>query len=92
MAVTIPGRALAADVGTALTCEQIYAVVQTAVRYRDQGHALAQVLAVLEGGDVRNRLDGAQFALLRDAVSIAYLGNATPEEIALECVRARGRN
>lgn len=90
--MALPGRGLAADTGTTLTCEQIYAVVQAAVRYRDQGHALAQVLSVLEGGDVRNRLDGAQFALLRNAVSVAYMGNATPEEIALECVRARGRD
>lgn len=92
LAMTLPGHASAADAGAVLTCEQIYAVAQTAIRYRDQGHALAQVLSVLGAGDVRDKLDGAQFALLSNAVSIAYLGHATPEEIALECVRARGRN
>lgn len=90
--MALPSRGLAADAGTTLTCEQIFAVAQTAIRYRDQGHALAQVLAALDGSDVKQRLDDAQVALLRNAVSIAYLGNATPEEIALECVRTRGRN
>lgn len=84
--------AFAADAGAKLTCEQIYAVAQTSVRYRDQGHALSQVLAALEADSVKNKLDGAQFALLRNAVSVVYLGNATPEEVALECMRVQGRD
>lgn len=85
-------EALAAGGGAKLTCEQIFAVAQSSVRFRDQGQALAQVLAVFDGDDVKSKFDGAQIALLRDAVSVVYLGNATPEEIALECVRTRGRN
>ncbi len=90
MALAAP--AFAADAGSRLTCEQIYAVAQTSVRYRDQGHALSQVLAALDGDAIRNKLDGAQFALLRNAVSVVYLGNATPEEVALECMRIQGRD
>jgi hypothetical protein len=86
------GDAFPAQADATLTCEQVYAVAQSSVRFRDQGLALAQVLAVLDGNDIRSKFGGAQIALLRDAVSLAYLGNATPEEIALECVRARGRN
>ncbi len=90
MALASP--AFAADAGAKLTCEQIYAVAQTSVRYRDQGHALSQVLAALEVDTIKNKLDGAQFALLRNAVSVVYLGNATPEEVALECMRVQGRD
>lgn len=81
--------ALAADAVSALTCEQLYAVAQASVRYRDQGLALDRVLAVLEHADARSKLDGRQMQVLRDVVSVAYLGNATPEEIALVCVRNR---
>jgi hypothetical protein len=90
--VMLPLQAVAADAGARLTCEQIYAVAQSSLGYRDQGHALAQVLAALEGGDIRRRFDDTQVEALRSAVSAAYLGTATPEEIALDCLRRRGRD
>jgi len=78
-----------ADAGAALTCEQVYAVSQASVRYRDQGHALHQVLAALREVEVENKLSAIELKLLHNAVAIAYLGQASPEEIALECVQSR---
>ncbi len=78
-----------ADAWAALTCEQVYAVSQASVRYRDQGHALHQVLAALKDVEVQNKLSAIELELLHKAVSIAYLGQASPEEIALECVQSR---
>lgn len=78
-----------ADAEAALTCEQVYAVSQASVRYRDQGHALHQVLAALREVEAENKLSAIELQLLHNAVSIAYLGHASPEEIALECVQSR---
>lgn len=82
-------QAVAAQAPVGLTCEQVYAVAQASVRYRDQGYPLARVLASLQDVEKQNRLDEPQIEVLRRAVSAAYLGHATPEEIGLVCVQNR---
>ena len=80
-----------APAAAALSCEQVFAITQAAVRYRDQGYSLEQVLSALKGVDPDNKLTGVELEALRNAVSLAYLGHAGPEEIALECMQARGQ-
>jgi hypothetical protein len=80
---------LAAPASAALTCEQLIVIAETAVRYRDQGYTLNQVLAELKSVDRDNRLTAAELDVLRNSVSLVYLGNASPKEVALECVQAR---
>jgi len=74
----------------ALTCEQLFAITQSAVRYRDQGYSLDQVLGGLKGVDAEGKLTAAELDVLRRSITIVYMSQATPEEVALECVRARG--
>jgi hypothetical protein len=81
--------ALAGEAKTGLSCEQLFAVAQNAVQYRDQGYSLQQVLAGLKGLDSDGKLSREQLQTLQKAVSAAYLGNASPEEIALACREAR---
>jgi len=79
----------AAEPATGLTCEQIFAVAQTAQRYRDQGYTLNQVLAGMNGVNADGKLTAAELDTLRRALTLAYLGNASPEEIAIECISVR---
>lgn len=89
IAILLMSRAVAAQTPMVLTCEQVYAVAQASVRYRDQGYPLARVLESLQDVEKQNRLDEPQMQVLRSAVSAAYLGHATPEEIGLLCVQNR---
>jgi hypothetical protein len=73
----------------ALTCEQLLAISETTVRYRDQGYSLSQVLAELKDIDAAKRLTPAELDVLRNSVTLVYLSNASPKEVALECVQAR---
>ena len=79
----------AAEPESGLTCEQLFAASEAAVRYRDEGYSLAQVLGALKGVQAEGKLTAAELETLRRAVTLAYLGNATPKEIAFECVQAR---
>ncbi len=90
LAVVLLALALAPHARAALTCEQLLAIMEAAVRYRDQGYSLSQVLAGLKGIDTEHKLDAAEVGVLRKAIEAVYLGNATPQELALECVRATG--
>ncbi|RPI45978.1 MAG: hypothetical protein EHM59_08675 [Betaproteobacteria bacterium] len=80
--------ALYPGASAALTCEQLFAVVQEAVRYRDQGYSLSQVLTALKGVEAENKLTKAELDLLHKSVSASYLSQASPEEITLECVNS----
>jgi hypothetical protein len=82
----------AAESPAGLTCEQIFAVAQTALRYRDQGYTLNQVLAEMRGVNAEGKLTAAELDTLRRAITLAYIGNASPEEIALECISVRDRS
>lgn len=92
LAAILPALVPAPNAHAALTCEQVFAIAQASVRFRDQGHSLNQVLAALKDVDPDKRLNPAEQELLRKAVSIAYLGQASPEEIALECVQGRANS
>jgi hypothetical protein len=72
----------------ALSCEQLLAVTQAAVRYRDQGFTLTQVMAGLKEVEVEYKLSKVEFDVLQKAVSASYLSQASPEEIALECFKS----
>jgi hypothetical protein len=82
----------AAESPAGLSCEQIFAVAQTALRYRDQGYSLNQVLAEMRGVNAEGKLTAAELDTLRRAITLAYIGNASPEEIALECISVRDRS
>lgn len=73
-----------------LSCEQLFAVVENAVQLRDQGYSLQQVLHGLNGRDIAAKLSAESFQVLRKSVTAVYLGNASPEEVALACRQARG--
>ena len=88
-AVIAVGLSLAGgDVRAALTCEQLLAVTQAAVRYRDHGFTLTQVMAGLKDVEVEHKLNKAELDVLQKAVSASYLSQATPEEITLECFKS----
>lgn len=72
-----------------LSCEQLVAVVESAVQMRDHGHSLQQVLAELKIVEAEGKLSAEQLQVLRKSVTAAYLGNASIEEIALACKEAR---
>jgi hypothetical protein len=73
----------------ALSCEQIFAITQAAVKYRDQGYSLKQVLAALKDVEAENKLTAAEMTALTNAVTATYLGQLSPEEVALECIKVR---
>ena len=72
-----------------LTCEQLYAAAKSAVQYRDEGYTLSQVLATLKSAQAEGKLTPTEIETLRKAMTFAYLHTAWPEEIAIECQRAK---
>lgn len=91
MRLAIALLALAAGGGSAsgLTCEQVFVLAQASVQFRDQGHSLEQVLAGLKSADADSKLSAAELEVLRRAVTLAFMGHASPKQIALECVQSR---
>jgi hypothetical protein len=73
-----------------LSCEQLFAVVESAVQFRDQGYSLQQVLNGLKGGEIESKLTAEEVQVLRKSVTAVYLGNASVDEIVLTCRQARG--
>ena len=81
--------ALAGEAKMGLTCEQLFAVVKSALQYRDQGYSLQQVQAGLQGPDIEGKLSQEDVQRLRQAVTAVYLGNVSAEELAVECRDSR---
>lgn len=81
--------AFAAEPAEGFSCEQIYEVVKDTARNRNQGQTLDQVQRGLKEVEVRHALTTLESDALKKAVSLVYLGDASPEEIALECVKTR---
>jgi len=75
-----------------LGCEQIYGVLQEAVKYRDQGYSLQQVLAGLKGVDAGGKVTAEELQTLQKSVNAVYLGTSSPEEIALVCRESRSKS
>ena len=71
--------------GAALSCEQLLAVSQTTINLRDQGHSLSDVLAEVERGDIRQKLDAQEVNLLRQIVRISFTSEYSPREILEAC-------
>jgi hypothetical protein len=74
-----------------LACERLFEIARAAREHRDQGYSLDQVLAGLRRPEIEQRLSPGDLDVLRRAVTAAFLGQLTPEEIALACTQARGR-
>ena len=72
----------------AFTCEQLYAVLQATVRYRDEGYSLSQVLGALKNVEDEHKLSKPEMDVLQKSVSATYLSQAAPEEVTLECVKS----
>lgn len=87
--LSLTGAVFAAEPQAGFGCEQIYEVVKEAARYRNQGQTLDQVLRGLKEVETQRSLVPAEADALRKAVSLVYLGEASPEEITLECVKSR---
>ena len=80
----------AAEPAAGLTCEQLYASAKSAVQYRDEGYSLSQVLAAVKSVQSEGKFNLVEMETLRRAITLAYLGNASPEAIGIECRDARG--
>lgn len=87
-AFALAGPVLPAASG--LSCGQLFAVVERAVQFRDQGYSLQQVLNGLNGDELEAKLSADEIQVLRKSVTAVYLGNASIDEIALACREARG--
>jgi hypothetical protein len=79
-----------APAAAGLSCEQLFAVIESAVQFRDQGYSLQQVLNGLKGGELQAKLSADEIEVLRKSVTAVYLGNASVDEIVLACRQARG--
>jgi hypothetical protein len=85
-AVACAGLAMPAT--AALTCEQLFAIAESTVQFRDQGYSLQQVLGGLKDKEIGAKLAAGEVQVLHKTVTAVYLGNATAAEIALECKEA----
>lgn len=68
-----------------LNCDQLLAVSQTTISLRDQGQSLSAVLAEIEGGEIRQRLNAQEVNLLRQIVRISFTSEFSPREILEAC-------
>ena len=60
------------------------------MQYRDEGHSLPQVLRALKDLQSEGKLTAADIETLRRTITLVYLGNASPEEVGIECRDAKG--
>lgn len=74
-----------------LTCEQLYSIVKSAVQYRDEGYTLSQVLAALKSVQSEGKLSPSEIETVRKSITLVYMGNAWPEEVARECMEVKGK-
>ncbi len=72
-----------------LNCEQIVASAQTAIKLRDQGVSLSQVLAEIEKAEMRQRFRPDELGVIRQAVRLAYTGEISVYELADACADGR---
>jgi hypothetical protein len=87
MAVVLP--LCAQPVAAPLTCEQIVASAQAAVKLRDQGVSLSQVLAETDKAGMRERFRPVELGMIRQAVRLAYTGEISVYELADACAEGR---
>ena len=85
MVLALGAEAAAAATPAKLSCEQLHAVMESVVQFRDQGYSLQQIL---NGGEIEGKLSADDVQVLRKAAAAVYLGNASVEEIALACKQA----
>jgi hypothetical protein len=87
LAIGLVGMA-AMPAQAALRCEQLFAIAESAIEFRDQGHTLQQVLAGLKNKEIVGKLTADEIQVLYKAVTAVYLGNASATEVALTCKEA----
>lgn len=80
-ALPVPAQPVPAQ----LNCEQIVASAQTAIRLRDQGMSLNQVLSETEKAEMRQRFRPDELGVIRQAVRLAYTGEISVYELADAC-------
>lgn len=68
-----------------LNCDQLFAVAQTSVALRDQGHSLSQVLAEVESAEVRQKFNPQEINLIRQVVRISFTSEFSLREIMEAC-------
>jgi hypothetical protein len=90
-AAAIACASLALPAAAALTCEQLFAIAESTVQFRDQGNSLQQVLAGLKDKEIGAKLSAGEVQVLHKTVTAVYLGSATAAEIALECKEAEAK-
>lgn len=91
MALVLPGAARPGEAQPVLSCEQILAIVQDTARFRNQGLSLEQVLRGIRDLEVKHALPPLEGQALQTAARLVFLGDAAPEQIALECLKSRGK-
>jgi hypothetical protein len=69
----------------ALECEQIVVVAQTTIKLRDEGSSLTTVMAEIERGDLRQKLDAQELNLLRQIVRLSFTSEASVNDIFEAC-------
>ncbi len=70
---------------TTLNCQHLVAVAQTTIALRDQGQTLSSVLAEIERGELRQKLQAGEIDLLRQIVRLSFTSETTPHEILEAC-------
>jgi hypothetical protein len=88
--VFMAGVAAAPPVSAQLQCEQIVASAQTAVKLRDQGVTLSQVLAETDKAEMRQRFRPDELGVIRQAIRLAYTGEISVYELADACAESGG--
>jgi hypothetical protein len=84
LVVVFKGLILQAHSAT-LNCEHLIAVSQTTIALRDEGNSLSAVLAEVERGELRQKLDAQELNLLRQVVRISFTSEYSPREILEAC-------
>ena len=73
------------DASADLSCDHLLAVSQTTIELRDQGNSLTQVLAEVERGEIRQKLNAQEVNLLRQIVRISFTSEFSPREVLEAC-------
>lgn len=74
-----------ANVRANLNCDQLLAVSQATISMRDEGQSLSAVLAEIESGEIRQKLNAQEVNLLRQIIRISFTSEFSPREILEAC-------
>lgn len=89
VALVVPAPARPADAQPVLSCEQILGIVQEAARLRNEGTSLEQVLRGIRDLEAKHALPPLEAEALLTAARLVFLNDASPQQIAIECLKTR---